>query len=54
MEELCGGTLMSGHQDGFFVNGQVREAFEVMPLDLGDDLAELQRVEACAHNGAMH
>src|SRR5919106_4940315 len=47
LEEPCSGTLMSSYQDCFFVDNQVREAFEVMPLDLGDDLAQLQRAEAC-------
>jgi hypothetical protein len=31
LQEPCGGTLVSGNQDRFFVDDQIREAFEVMP-----------------------
>jgi len=35
------------------VNGQLREALELMPLELGDHLAQLCRAQTGANNGAI-
>jgi len=53
MQEPPGDIVVSGSFDRFFVNSQVREALEIMPLELGDDLAQLCGAQAGTNNGAI-
>jgi hypothetical protein len=53
MQEPRCDIVVGGSFDCFFVNGKIRESLELMPLELGDDLAQLCRAQAGANNGAI-
>jgi hypothetical protein len=53
MQEPPGAIVMSGRFDRFLMNCQIREALELMPLERGDNLAQLGGAQAGAHNGAI-
>src|SRR5262245_18730737 len=53
MQEPPSDIVVSSSFDRFFVNGQIRETLEFMPLELGDDLAQLCRAQTGTENGAI-
>ena len=53
VQEPPGDIVVSGSFDCFFVNGKIRESLELMPLEFGDDLAQLCRAQAGTNNGAI-
>src|SRR5262249_59559085 len=53
MQEPPGNIVVSSSFDRFFVNGQIREALELMPLELGDNLAQLCGAQTGTNNGAI-
>src|SRR5262245_17949978 len=53
VQEPPGDIVVCGSFDCFFVNGQIREAPELMALEFGDNLAQLCGTQTGANNGAI-
>jgi hypothetical protein len=50
MEEPPSDIVVSGSFDRFFVNGKVREALDLVPLELHNDLAQLRGAQTGANS----
>ena len=53
MQEPRCDIVVSGSFDRFFVNGKIRKPLELMPLELGNNLAQLCGAQAGTNNGAI-
>jgi hypothetical protein len=53
MQEPPSDIVVCSSFDRFFVNSKIREVLEFMPLELGDNLAQLCGAQTGTNNGAI-